>query len=442
MALLDQYEHLGVIGTGYFSLVKLYKHKDSGQEVAVKVLKDELESNEDYVHRFEREVELLRLMNGCENIIPLLAHEFGDNKHLYVMPAADSNLADYIAKHNNTLSMSDRLALFDQVLKAIQQALSKGVIHRDISPRNVLLFETERGQPVVRVSDFGLAKNVEKDSGYTRSVVAQYGQMYYVAPEQYDKLKAATEKSEVFSLGKLLDFTLTGKIPVIAHQTNFRTVVERATQEEPSERYATVGEFQAAYERLKALLIVDDVTEEFGTPATFTGPDGAIDWKSFHSFALNKQHYENVYHEYLGPVMDVILDPAKADAYVEFAGDALEDFVRRFCDRLDELPSVGWPFSATTQFGEVFQEIFYRATDPHVKLRCLVEVWKLAYEQDQWGCQTIMNNLLESDRIPPGMQTDFAVAVLDSKATLSKDSFSSAKIPDVIRRALRQKAAE
>lgn len=294
MALLDQYEHVGVIGTGYFSLVKLYKHKDSGEKVAVKVLKDELESNEDYVHRFEREVDLLKLMKGCENIIPLLDYEFSDNKHLYVMPAADSNLVDYIAKHNNTLSTNDRLVLFDQVLSAIQQALSKGVIHRDISPRNVLLFETERGQPVVKVSDFGLAKNVEKDSGYTRSVVAQYGQMYYVAPEQYDKLKAATEKSEVFSLGKLLDFTLTGKTPVVAHQTDFKTVVERATQEEPSDRYATVSEFQNAYYRLKALLNIDDVNEELLTSVTFTRTDGSIDWKNFHSFALNKQHYENV----------------------------------------------------------------------------------------------------------------------------------------------------
>lgn len=140
--------------------------------------------------------------------------------------------------------------------------------------------------------------------------------------------------------------------------------------------------------------------------------------------------------------MRVILDPTKVDAYVEFAGDAIGDFVKRFCDRLDELPSVGWPFSATTQFGEVFRNVFYRAKDSNAKLRCLVEVWKLAYEQDQWGCQTIMNNLLESGKIPIGIQTDFAVAVLDSKATLSKDSFASTKIPGVIRRALRQKASE
>lgn len=441
MALLDKYEHIKLIGEGYFSHVQLYKNLETGEEVAVKVLKNSLRSNEEYVHRFEREVELLRLLADNAHIIRLLDYEFDDDTHLYVMEAAATNLHEYISRNNNKLKLEQRLRLFDQVLSAIQFARSKGVLHRDISPRNVLLVYDNENDPTIKVSDFGLAKNLDADSAFTRSAVAKYGQTYYVAPEQFDKLKDATEKSEIFSLGKVLDFVLTGKLPVTTHKTQFRSFIEKATQEDPSLRHENLEDFERSYSKIKALLVLDESTGALGSITQFTKPDGSIDWTNFHRFSVQREHMPNTYYGYLDPVLTTLSTRENIHTYVEVAGDSLDEFIDVFVQRIDELPTVGWPFAATTRFGELLQEIFYLSERPSVKIRCFTMIWQLAFEQDQFGCQDIVRRILKSGSIPEEIQMDVALLITDSNASLSPSDFEGKNIPEIIKNAIRQKAS-
>lgn len=442
MALLDKYEHIKLIGEGYFSNVQLYKNRETGEQVAVKVLKNSLKSNEEYVHRFEREVELLKLLDGNENIIKLLDHEFDGETHLYVMEAAVTNLYEYITRNNNKLELKQRLRLFDQVLRAIQFARSKGILHRDISPRNILLVYDNDSNPTIKVSDFGLAKNLDADSAFTRSAVAKYGQTYYVAPEQFDKLKDATEKSEIFSLGKVLDFVLTGKLPVTTHKTQFRSLIEKATQEDPSLRHENLEDFERSYSKIKALLFLDESKGALGSITQFTKPDGSIDWTNFHRFGVQREHMPNTYYGYLDPVLTALSTSENLQTYVEVAGDSLDEFIDVFAQRIDELPSVGWPFSATTKFGELLQRIFYLSDRPSVKIRCFTMIWQLAFDQDQYGCQDIARQILKSGLIPEEIQMDVALLITDSNASFSTADFERENIADVIKNAIQQKANE
>lgn len=439
MPIPDHYEHIRLIGEGYFSLVKLYKDNETGQEVAIKDLKESFEDNADYVHRFEREVQLLKLLSGHKNIIELLGYECEIGSHFYIMPAADTNLFDYIQTYNNSLEMGERIKMFDQVLDAIKFAHSKGILHRDISPRNILLFE-EAEEYKVKVSDFGLGKNLRSDSAFTRSVIASYGQLYYVAPEQFDRLKDATIRSDIYSLGRLLDFILTGRTPATTQNTNFRTLIEKATQVEPELRHNDIAEFERVYEGLKNLLGLGEDLDSLETLYEFVRPDGTIDWELFQKFAVRGHYYSDVYDEYIGIVVEFLSDRGNLRSYIEVTGDSIAEFVNVFIQRIAELPSTGWPFSATTDFAELLKNIFFLTRNLNIKLRCLKGIWEIAYERRQFGAQDIMLRILDGNYIPEEIQTDFAAAIMESSETISPDVYSSLKIPTIIRRALIQKA--
>ncbi|MGR1788467.1 protein kinase domain-containing protein, partial [Salmonella enterica] len=108
------------------------------------------------------------------------------------------------------------------------------VLHRDLSPNNVLIFDDK-----VVVSDFGLGKDYENLTKQGYSSVQGYGNINYVAPEQQDKLSAATKRSDVYSLGKLLYFILTGKNPRNARDSEmYASLISTATLESPENRYS------------------------------------------------------------------------------------------------------------------------------------------------------------------------------------------------------------
>jgi hypothetical protein len=99
----------------------------------------------------------------------------------------------------------------------------------------------------------------------------------------------------------------------------------------------------------------------------------------------------------------------------------------------------GWPFNEMTAFGRFLKNVFFTVHEPALKLLCLKEIWNLAYEQDQWTVQSIMQGLF--DHIPEDIQTAFAVHILDSSVSSLPDS-SKSTIPRIIKQALVRKANE
>ena len=174
MSILDNYRHIAVIGQGHFASVKKYACKITGQQVAIKMLKNEHLDNKDYKHRFAREVELLGQLNEHPHIIDILDSELSDSLYAYIMPLATTHLHEYL-KPRGDLSLHQRLLFFDQVLDAVKYLHKNSIVHRDISPRNVLLFNSGSGSMSVVLSDFGLGKELSEDIAYTRSSIAYYG---------------------------------------------------------------------------------------------------------------------------------------------------------------------------------------------------------------------------------------------------------------------------
>src|SRR5690606_18074212 len=131
----------------------------------------------------------------------------------------------------------------------ISHAHSKSIIHRDIGPSNVLIFEDEKGC-WAKLSDFGLGKDSEAIN-YTRTSMGGFGQALYMSPEQRDHLKDADERSDIYSLGKLLYFLMNGRDPVDIRGGDFNTVIRGAIQENPRDRYQSIEELNKEFQSIK-----------------------------------------------------------------------------------------------------------------------------------------------------------------------------------------------
>ena len=249
---------------------------------------------------------------GHPNVIPIIASEAGP-RHAFLMPRARWSLADFVRSRNQTLGTADRVAIFDQVLDAIEFAHSQGVLHRDISPRNVLVMNDDE-PPLVAVSDFGLGKSKADFPESTRSSVAALGHYDYTAPEQLARLKDASVRSDVYSLGKLLNFVMTGKDPRVIHTCDFTSICKRATAIDPEDRYPTVTALRSDFEVAKELLFGESLQRSEMTLRELLAVAPKLGWQEFHRAFVRANHRELVYYDQIEPALAHLSIPGNLEA--------------------------------------------------------------------------------------------------------------------------------
>lgn len=234
------------IGTGGFADVYRATDRKTGDLVAVKVLRDTASVDPEAISRFTRE---LRLLEGLEhpNVIPVVAQGQTDGRDVwYAMPLAQGSLADFIEKIGGNPPLI--VEIMRQVCTGLSYIHSNGVFHRDLKPANVLRLESGEWA----VSDFGLAVEVERGTTpLTSTLRAGMGSWVYAAPEQWARARSADHRSDIYSLGKILQELVTQEYPVNTEMpaSPMRPVVERATANNPAGRYATVEDLLEALER-------------------------------------------------------------------------------------------------------------------------------------------------------------------------------------------------
>uniref|UniRef100_UPI0005D1335A protein kinase domain-containing protein n=1 Tax=Aeribacillus alveayuensis TaxID=279215 RepID=UPI0005D1335A len=116
------------------------------------------------------------------------------------------------------------------------------IIHRDISPNNILIVNG-----MLKISDFGLGKDLDMFHSHKTNFTNSYGQLAYCAPEQFMQLKDGDKRSDVYSLGRLINFIMVRDPRGYNHC--FRSVTEKATNENPSYRYSDAEELLKSFEK-------------------------------------------------------------------------------------------------------------------------------------------------------------------------------------------------
>ena len=201
------YELLDELGRGGMGVVFKARQVSLNRLVALKIIRSAELASEDELRRFQNEAEAVAQLDH-PGIVPIIeVGEFGQRKYFSMKLIVGRGLDVVKARYRDDSRAAARLV--STVAKAVHHAHLRGILHRDLKPSNILI--DEAGSP--HVTDFGLAKRVEGDSGITHSG-AIMGTPSYMAPEQASgKRGLVTTASDVYGLGAVLYDLLTGRAP-------------------------------------------------------------------------------------------------------------------------------------------------------------------------------------------------------------------------------------
>ncbi|TXH23100.1 MAG: serine/threonine protein kinase [Mycobacterium sp.] len=234
------------IGDGGFAEVFRATDRKTGELTAVKVLRDTAAMDPEAIQRFHRELQILEKMDH-PNVIGVIGHgETDDNDIWYAMPLAQGSLADFVDDFAEQQKLI--LEVMRQVCAGLSHVHREGVYHRDLKPANVLRLANGDWA----VSDFGLAVQAERGSNpLTSTLRAGMGTWLYTAPEQWAKARSADHRSDIYSLGKILQELVTQEPPVNTEipAGPLRAVIETAIANKPDARFESVDQFLEALER-------------------------------------------------------------------------------------------------------------------------------------------------------------------------------------------------
>ncbi len=223
----DRYEIRELIGIG--GMADVYKAYDlaENKEVAVKILKEEYLTNEDFKRRFRNESKAIAVLSH-PNIVKIFDVSFGDRVQFIVMEYVDGiTLKEYI-EQQKVVTWKEAVHFTVQILRALQHAHDNGIVHRDVKPQNVMLLQ----DGTVKVMDFGIAR-FARDNGRTISEKA-IGSVHYISPEQA-RGDVTDEKTDIYSVGVLMFEMLTGRLPFDG-DTPVSIAVKQMQEEAPKPR--------------------------------------------------------------------------------------------------------------------------------------------------------------------------------------------------------------
>ena len=265
---LGNYEILEQIGCGGMGVIYRARQRHSRRIVAVKRVLSYRADSHGALQRFRREAQAVASLDH-PNILPI--YEVSESED--GLPFFSMKFAEKGSLQENAASLRDEprkcVQLMAKVAHAVEYAHSRGVLHRDLKPGNILL--NDRGEPLV--SDFGLAKLLDGNNDLTRSLTT-FGTAGFIAPEQAgDAAVDLTPVADVYSLGAVLFNVLTGRPPFLgsnpvsvirqASETqapklrslapsldrDLETICARCLERDPKARYQSSGDLAADLER-------------------------------------------------------------------------------------------------------------------------------------------------------------------------------------------------
>ena len=200
----DRYEILEILGTGGMAVVyKALCHR-LNRMVAIKILRDENLQDDDFRRRFHAEGQAVGMLSH-PNIVSVYDVSSVDGVDYIVMELVEGITLKQYMERKGVLNWKETLHFATQIAKALDHAHSRGLVHRDIKPHNVMVLKNGS----VRVTDFGIARIMSKSNTLTKEAL---GSVHYISPEQA-KGGRVDHRSDLYSLGVVMYEMITGRPP-------------------------------------------------------------------------------------------------------------------------------------------------------------------------------------------------------------------------------------
>ena len=261
--LSGRYEIIEQVGIGGMSYV--YKAYDTKRKniVAIKVLKDELAFDQEFVKKFKSEALACKDIRQ-KNVISAYDVVDEDNIHYIVMEYVEGTTLNKYIGNKGKLTNEETIDISLQVARGIQAAHKKGIIHRDIKPQNIVI----DNKKVVKITDFGIARAITS----TTKNISVIGTVHYISPEQVRNTKVDF-RSDIYSFGCAIYEMITGSVPfegetpleiIVSHlrcnierpsiknpsvYKSLEKIILKATRMIPKERYQTIEEMISDLEK-------------------------------------------------------------------------------------------------------------------------------------------------------------------------------------------------
>ena len=202
----NRYEILECIGTGGMAYVYKARCHRLNRMVAIKVLKDELSGDEDFRRRFHTESQAVAMLSHPNIVAVYDVSRMGSVEYIVMELIEGITLKQYINR-KGILNWKEVLHFTTQVCKGLGHAHSRGIIHRDIKPHNIMILKDGS----VKVADFGIARLLSGESTLTQEAL---GSVHYISPEQA-KGENVDARSDLYSLGVVMYEMLTSRLPFV-----------------------------------------------------------------------------------------------------------------------------------------------------------------------------------------------------------------------------------
>ncbi len=290
----DRYEILEVIGVGGMAVVYKARCHRLNRFVAIKVLKDDLYQDAEFRRRFHGESQAVAMLSHS-NIMAVYDVSATDSADYIVMELIDGiTLKQYMEK-KGVLNWKETLHFAMQIAKALEHAHSRGIVHRDIKPHNIMVLKNGS----VKVTDFGIAQVMSSANTLTKEAL---GSVHYISPEQA-KGGRVDNRSDIYSLGVVMYEMMTGRPPydgeapvavAIQHINGgavmpsvlnpnipggLEQIIMKAMAQDPAKRYLTATSLLYDLEELRknpgmlfdATSLMEDTTTRIDTAAARAG---------------------------------------------------------------------------------------------------------------------------------------------------------------------------